>query len=445
MKKVMIALLALAVVFGFVACDNSNKGPETPAYENPVVELIVTGTPELLANEKPAASDYEVKVRYFDGTIDVAPADSLKFTLEGASKASTDADDDDALDPVKVGTVEYVAYNYGYEKLTSEELKGIVYAIKALDVKGPEGTYATLYQNATKTGNVLTGTKTAATVDNLIDKEAFTVSAVYTTLDGENHTRELADDEYVVSFAASNNDETLKNVTVEFKPCLAKAGTADTSWTQSSDAGYKNYKNTATVSIIQDKISGWTAKAADGVTIVQGQATNTVQNFIEATADYESGVSATITVGGDWTSGVTSDKFNADATSATYTAEYNDEKKEISFTVVAPRATEFTVTLADTVNLTPDNAEAIELTVADVKITVSEWLNNVTPSDSATVFASGENYTVNGVSGAEEVFLTIPAKTKDGTSFGPYNVILTKYGEGAPIGTLYFTVASSKD
>ena len=39
----------------------------------------------------------------------------------------------------------------------------------------------------------------------------------------------------------------------------------------------------------------------------------------------------------------------------------------------------------------------------------------------------------------------VSLETKDGTSFGPYNVILTKYGEGAPIGTLYFTVASSKD
>ena len=418
MKKVMIALLAMAVLFGFAACDNSNDGPSTPAGENYVVELLVTGTPELLLNEKAEESDYKVQIRYYDGTIADAPADSIEFTFDATSKAEENT---------KVGSVKYTAYNYG-ETVTDAELKGNVYKIDALDVKGPEG-YAELYQNATASGNVLTGTTTAATVDNLIDKEAYTVNAIY-TVDGEVKVRELLADQYVVGFKASNSDTKIGTATVEFKPCLATPGTAD-SFTQSGSG----YTNEATVRIIADELTSWDA-VAKNVTIVQGQATthtdiDTPEELVSITANYKSGVSASDSpASGNWTSGVTGTAFNSDATKATYAVTYNSETKNVSFDVVTPRVESFTVALSNASDVTESNVASadMELTVSDVTITPT-WVNGVSVSGA---FANGADFTVNGVSGADSVFATITKGSTEGKVFGPYNVVLTKYAEANP-------------
>ena len=45
MRKLMIAMLALAVVFGFAACDNSNSG-STSLMDQYVVALEVTDGPK---------------------------------------------------------------------------------------------------------------------------------------------------------------------------------------------------------------------------------------------------------------------------------------------------------------------------------------------------------------------------------------------------------------
>ena len=425
MKKFMILLLSLAVLFSFAACDNSSDTPETPADQNPVVELIVTGTPELLVNEKPVESDYTVQVRYYDGTIADAPADSIEFTLTGSDKASTGST------PSTVGSVEYVAYNYKTD-VDPVNLTGMVYAIKALDVEGPEG-YGALYQNATASGNVLTGTTTAATVDNLINKTDYTVTAIY-TVDDTDQERVLSANEYVVAFKSGSNDQTIGSSTIEFKPCFAKAGTADSGFTQ----GAGDYTNEATVRIIADTLASWDATAKN-VTIVQGQATthediDTTAELVTVTANYQSGVSATVsTATGNWTTGVTGTAFNSDATSATYTVSYNNETKNVNFTVITPRVASFTVTLSNASDVTEDAVatDAMELKASDVTINPT-WVNDVEIADA---FADGANFTVNGVTG-DAVFATVEAGTAADTVLGPYTVVLTKYAEANPAAQL---------
>ncbi len=44
MKKILIALLTMMVVFGFVACDDSDNGPKVVADATEYVEVLTTGT-----------------------------------------------------------------------------------------------------------------------------------------------------------------------------------------------------------------------------------------------------------------------------------------------------------------------------------------------------------------------------------------------------------------
>ena len=78
MKKFLIALLAIAVIFGFAACDNSSSTPDTgDATETPInidyakyaadktVDLFYDATPSInIATLITTANEYE---RSFDG------------------------------------------------------------------------------------------------------------------------------------------------------------------------------------------------------------------------------------------------------------------------------------------------------------------------------------------------------------------------------------------
>ena len=66
MRKLMIAMLALAVVFGFAACDNSNSG-STSLMDQYVVALEVTGPTQYFAGDKLDADAYTVTAVQNDG------------------------------------------------------------------------------------------------------------------------------------------------------------------------------------------------------------------------------------------------------------------------------------------------------------------------------------------------------------------------------------------
>ena len=413
MRKLMIAVLALAVVFGFAACDNSNGTPDTNTAQA-VVELIVTGTPEVFVGEAPEETDYTVQVRYYDGTIADAPAGSLEFNITAPAKASGIVDK--AYETVPAGTVSYTSYNYELTGKVSANLSAIAHGIKALVVEGPDDP-ENYYQNATSTGRMFNGVQ--ATADALFNKGAYTVSAVYEGADGEDKTEVLSADEYTVTYT----DKTLGGTTATFAPISGLGGT----FTQDS-TDYED-KNTANIIIVEDTETGWTATAKENVTLVQGQASSGVQlsAVADVVATYASKTTATIsTATGSWTAGTdASGKFNA--ASATMTVTYGtgaNNTKTLDFDVVTPRVSDFKSATV-TVNASDVASADKEIKIADVVVAV-DWLNNISVADA---FADGANISVDGKTGAETVIATVEAETEANTYIGTYLVRLTKYNE----------------
>ena len=414
MRKLMIAVLALAVVFGFAACDNSNGTPDSDQTAQPVVELIVSGVPEVFVGEKPAETSYTVQVRYFDGTIADAPADSLKFNIKAPAEASSVSDE--AYTTVEAGTVEYVAYNYN-KTVPAGKLTAVAHEIKALVVEGPENP-ENYYKDATATGKMFNGVQ--ATADALFNKGAYTVNAVYDGADGEDATEALSSEEYTVAYT----DTALGAATATFTPVIGVVGEDPFS----QDASYTS-KNTANIIIIADSETGWTATAKDNVSLVQGQASADVElsEVADVVVTYASKTtSAAVGATGSWTAGTdASGKFNA--ASATMTVTYGtsaSNTQTLSFDVVTPRVSEITSATV-TVKAADVASEDKDITIGDVVVAV-KWLNDIEVADA---FADGANISVDGKTGADTVIATIEAGSEADTYVGTYLVRLTKYNE----------------
>ena len=177
MKKIMIALLAIAVLFGFAACDNSNAGGNLDY----VVSLSVAETDgEYFANEKLSVSDFAVTATTDSGATFLVPAIDLEFDSGNATTTvgTEVGQNKDIAKIVYVGP--YATPSSGK---ASVMITGSVYTLTDLDVSGtPSITYYTSNVNADIVKadyTVKAQSKTGDTVayERVLDASDYSVSA----------------------------------------------------------------------------------------------------------------------------------------------------------------------------------------------------------------------------------------------------------------------------
>ena len=357
MRKLMIAMLALAVVFGFAACDNSNSG-STSLMDQYVVALEVTGPETYFAGEKVDLADYKVVgIQNNGGRIDLT--DSLTFTYaSGRGDGSNglvltaDAGKTDSKDAKEmvIGTITYDGIYVGTINKPYAEVKATVYNVDAIDVDGPA------------VGNYFSTQTTEA-----FKYDDYTVTA-YALADKDDNT------------SAVLYQDKLANKTgysVEF----GSAVSADAFQTGNWNVTFKSVSNPTA-----EEIAGGSTTAAISVKLDTLKAISIALKTGSAAPKAIVGVSKTAT-------GYTAKDF-VDVTYEMESGEklVNDEYSGHSNTTIAwANSNPVTFTKGTTENITA------EITVGETKLTATPV--SVSPEDdyivSFTIASSTGNYTVS--------------------------------------------------
>ncbi len=165
MKKIMIALLAIAVLFGFAACDNSNSG----AAESLAMRIYSDDCPVVVEGEKVTLADWTLKA--VDGRGNPVSVDVADVTLAVGGKS---------VDSIAVVTdeaeaaIETVSVSTPWGGTGSLNVK--VLPVSAITVDASEAVY-TEY-------NAVISTDPKADDYKKINPEGVVVTATYTDEDG---------------------------------------------------------------------------------------------------------------------------------------------------------------------------------------------------------------------------------------------------------------------
>ena len=247
MKKIMIALLAIAVLFGFAACDNSNSGSAS-ADDQRVVALTIDGPTEYFAGETVDLSKYTVTatrndnstfvvedVRYLDFDADTTNQDTYVTTGLKANASESEQ---------TIGTIRYTG-PFFVAGVTAE-VKATVYTLDAIDV-AVSAEQPVYYEGSD--------------VKNLNDD--YTVTAYALGADNKTvlYSRPLDSDEFVIVDTGASNAAvtavTAKSYTLGFA-CFADP--ADSTFTPASET-IEGGKNEATLVVRTDSVSSFTVEA----------------------------------------------------------------------------------------------------------------------------------------------------------------------------------------
>ena len=198
MKKFIIAMLCVAVLFGFAACDNSSNAPSgSEGLDKLVVSMKVeakTGFDgKYFDGEKIDLSNYVITATTYNGDeVEVAAAD---VSLD---KDKVSAGDNEDVKSTLLATLTYKGATYGAIPVKAE-ITGYVYDLSAVDVK----------INTEKTYYV------GDDIDSI--KDNITVTGYALKKDGTQvYSAELADDAYDLTVAKSANDKFNSTGSVEF-------------------------------------------------------------------------------------------------------------------------------------------------------------------------------------------------------------------------------------
>ena len=117
MKRFMIAVLAVAVLFGFAACDNSNANPGTTDPSNiAYVEGSVRNAKDYLVNDVPAAADFVFTGYDVEGNVVAADMASVLFKGEAFKTPGTEVNA--VFTSEDYGTVEIPVTVYDVDEYT---------------------------------------------------------------------------------------------------------------------------------------------------------------------------------------------------------------------------------------------------------------------------------------------------------------------------------------
>ena len=160
MKRFMIVVLAVAVLFGFAACDNSTPSGDGTSTTDPSVvasvKAVFNGEVDYLVGETPDADDFTFTGYDIEGNI-VSQLDSALFTTEDEIEEKADNE------------VEFIWKN-GATTLTAKVKNIPGYAVDSIKIAVKDGAQTTYY-NATSNDSAAKYQK--------VNKNDFTVTAVY--------------------------------------------------------------------------------------------------------------------------------------------------------------------------------------------------------------------------------------------------------------------------
>ena len=266
MKKIMILMLSLAVLFSFAACDNENGGSSS-FQEMVVTSIEITAGPEkYFSGETLDAKDYTVVATRLNGETFTVEAKDLSIT------GTLSATSNDDVKTEKVGTISYNG-SFALSSVTADVMAS-VYSLNAIDVEktGAAKQYYTS-QNATD-----------------VTRADYVVTA-YAIDSDDNvvYSRALEADEYTI-----NNDADTSfasgTVALTFAPVASIKGTFST-----NPAGYDN---TSTISVAPDTVKNISlalidADEDDYVEAIVGATAGNPEQYVEVTYIMASGVETT--------------------------------------------------------------------------------------------------------------------------------------------------------
>lgn len=266
MRKLMIAMLALAVVFGFAACDN-NSG-STSLMDQYVVALEITDGPtQYFEGDDVNVEDYTVTATRNDGSTFVVPAKDLVYA--GSTLTQT-GDSKDAKEET-IGTITYNGIYVGTINKPTVEVKATVYNIDAVGVTGPET--ARQYYNTQGLADVV-DTDYVVTVYALAETTDKADAALYSKV--------LSDDEYTIT----------ANPNVSGSPAVFATGTVTLTFApvaNSSAPVISGGKNTADIAVKADVLTSISIAIKDGKEAVVGATKGTASDYVDVTYTMESG------------------------------------------------------------------------------------------------------------------------------------------------------------
>ena len=269
MKKIMIALLAIAVLFGFAACDNSNGSPDA---KGDAVRLYQAETDNVvyLVGQEANLDDFTVMVQYKDGTSERVPSSDLTLTAGDGQLAA--------------GSTLKVKYNLAPEyQVASIDLDVTIYPVTSIKVEYIGDSYDSYYDNLV--GSTYNGIEDAKAND-IFNKSQYKVTAVYNTTE----EKVLDADEYVVTDLADKTPSTTTaDGTATIKLDLNSDGVADTGSVEGKATG---------IVILADKLESINATLKEDKELIAGAKaeTTSVSDLFDVTGNYASGAVKAVTV-----------------------------------------------------------------------------------------------------------------------------------------------------
>lgn len=273
MKKVMIALLALAVLFSFAACDNSSGTPDSTSKEIARIYQAATDDVTYLVGQVANLDDFTVMVEYTDGTSERVASSNLTLAVDGTA-ADTQLKADSTL------AVSYNLAPAGAQATT--DLSVTILPVTSIKVVFNGGSYDSYYEKVV--GSVSYNGSDATTANDIFHKSQYTVTAVYDT----DKEYVLSSDEYVVT-ALTDTTANVANATATIKLDLNKDGKAD--FNESSEP-YNTVSGTAgNIVILADTLSGINATLVEGKELIAGAVAESadVKGLFTVTGNYASG------------------------------------------------------------------------------------------------------------------------------------------------------------
>ena len=229
MKKIMILMLSLAVLFSFAACDNSSDTPADEPSVGQVTAIYATSIPQYLTGEKIDLADFKLVGEDSNGNVIDIPEDEIVIVDETKLVADNTAGRK-TLDLSTAGVT--------YKNLSIDGLVYDAYAIDAASLKvvGPTANEEYYVKSSTK--------------GFAFNYENYTVTVTY-TVNGDKITKTLdPEDDYTATYTDTS---AATNVPVTFSTKVG--GTAQTD------------DKTVKVNVIDDPVVGIVAelKETDGV------------------------------------------------------------------------------------------------------------------------------------------------------------------------------------
>ena len=270
MRKLMIAMLALAVVFGFAACDNSNSG-STSLMDKYVVALEITeGPTQYFDGDTLDKDQYTVMATQNDGQKVQLASSDFDFNPENGGIVATPSLANAKAEEKTIGTFTYAGIYQGTLRPAAVEVKATVYSIDKINVSVPEEMGQ--YWNSESVSD--------------IKKEDYKVTAYALT----NPTTDTLSSTPIFSKTYEGDDYDLTCGVLSANDKLT-TGVHTLSFSVNDKTGLTGFADgviTAKINVKADKLTGISISRND-VEAVEGATAGDAEKYVDVTYTYASG------------------------------------------------------------------------------------------------------------------------------------------------------------